>query len=104
MRRKCWPGARHRGRPAGDTEIAEALKAADSQHGRLHSGPELFHARLRQADHRLLAGDYKGAVSSYALLLRLDPASLLAWGKLLRWFAFVTTPVMRRRCFRGRVS
>jgi len=57
-------------------------------------------ARLKQADHRMLAGDYSGAVRAYASLLSSHPAQPLAWGKLIRWFVFLTAPPVRALCFR----
>lgn len=56
---------------------------------------------LKQADHRMLAGDYGGAGRSYALLAACHPASSLAWAKLFRWFVFVALPPLRPRCFRS---
>ncbi len=58
-------------------------------------------ALLKQADHRLLAGDYRGAWTGYRHLLRAHPASLLAWGKLARMGVFCALPPLREACFRG---
>jgi hypothetical protein len=86
--------ARQRGAP---TDVAAALAEAGRQ---AQVSRERLRARLKQADHRLLAGDYLGAVRSYASLLGRHPASPLAWGKLIRWFVFLTAPSVRPLCFR----
>jgi hypothetical protein len=62
-------------------------------------GASLAHL-LKQADHRLLAGDYAGSARSYVHQLRVHPASFLAWAKLARWLLFLAIPAARRRCFR----
>src|SRR5262249_41684793 len=56
-------------------EIQEALAAERSAFA-----PSL-RARLKQADHRMLAGDYSGAIRAYTSLLRRHPANPLTWGK-----------------------
>lgn len=80
-----------------DADIAGALAEADRQ---MRVAPGRLGSCLKQADHRLLAGDYLGAARSYASLLGRHPTSSLAWGKLIRWFVFLTAPAARRRCFR----
>ena len=57
-------------------------------------------ARLKQADHRMLAGDYGGAIRAYSSLLSRYPAHPLAWGKWIRWFVFLAAPPARSLCFR----
>ena len=56
-------------------------------------------AALKQADHRLLAGDFRGALGEYLRLLRGHPRSLLSWGKVARWAIFTACPPLRRSCF-----
>ena len=58
-------------------------------------------ALLKQADHRMLAGDYRGAWTGYQRLLRAHPGNLLAWGKLARLGVFWAFPTLREACFRG---
>jgi glycosyltransferase involved in cell wall biosynthesis len=55
---------------------------------------------LKQADHLMLAGDYRGAWRMYATSVRSEPASVMAWAKILRCFAFVTFPPAREALFR----
>jgi glycosyltransferase involved in cell wall biosynthesis len=62
---------------------------------------EKTRALLKQADHRMLAGDYRGAWAGYRRLLRAHPGNLLAWGKLARLGVFWAFPTLREACFRG---
>jgi glycosyltransferase involved in cell wall biosynthesis len=84
-------------RRAGAVEdVARALERA---------GCELAEAgalrtRLKQIDHRLLAGDFGAAGRAYAELLTAHPVSRAAWGKLLRWAIFSAVPPAREWCFR----
>jgi len=81
-------------RQAGEAEdAARALAEAAA-------GEELP-ALLKQADHRMLAGDYRGAWAGYQHLLRAHPENLLAWGKLARLGIFCAFPRLREVCFRG---
>jgi len=87
--------ARHMG---AEADVHGALAEA----GRQGKAPrERLAARLKQADHRMLAGDYVGAARSYAALAFAHPASAVAWGKLARWCVFVAAPPLRRWCFRS---
>lgn len=57
-------------------------------------------AALKQADHLMLAGDYRAAAREYGTTLRAHPGSLLAWGKLARLGVFRFAPPLRELCFR----
>jgi hypothetical protein len=59
-----------------------------------------FRARLKQADHRMLAGDFPGAKKAYLEVLRSCPGSGLAWAKILRLAVFRAIPQSREACFR----
>jgi glycosyltransferase involved in cell wall biosynthesis len=59
-----------------------------------------FRAALKQADHLMLAGDFKEAGRAYFHLLRSQPVSALAWGKMLRLGIFAAIPPARESCFR----
>ena len=81
-------------RRAGQPEDAALALAEPTAEGE-------FRALLKQADHRMLAGDYQGAWSAYLRLLRRHPENLLAWGKLARLGVFCAIPRLREACFRG---
>jgi hypothetical protein len=84
-------------RQRGESEdVHEALQIARSAPATGSS----FRASLKQADHLMLAGEYKRARHAYLRLLRSHPASPLAWGKLLRLGIFQAVPAARRVCFR----
>jgi glycosyltransferase involved in cell wall biosynthesis len=57
-------------------------------------------ALLKQADHWMLAGEYRRAARTYVRLVSKHPANTLAWAKLARLGLFVTLPVWRHLCFR----
>ena len=57
-------------------------------------------ALLKQADHLMLAGDYRRAWTVYSDLLGSHPQHPLAWAKLARLGVFWTLPRLRRACFR----
>ncbi|MEQ1946425.1 MAG: glycosyltransferase [Bryobacteraceae bacterium] len=85
----------------GEMSIAEALERARLQ----QSDPaSILRAALKQADHRMLAGDYWGAASAFASLAFRHPASLLAWGKLARFAVYALLPPARQACFREAYS
>jgi hypothetical protein len=63
-------------------------------------GAGLYRALLKQADHRMLAGDYRRAARAYLELARAHPASPLAWAKLARLGVFRAAPFLREACFR----
>lgn len=85
-----------RARRRGKTEdVAAALAAAAAG-----TNPLAFRALLKQADHRMLAGDFSGAGKAYLDVLRSHPCSLLAWAKMLRLGIFRTIPPAREACFR----
>jgi hypothetical protein len=79
-----------------EADVEAALEEAGRQ---LQQTPEKVGSLLKQADHRLLAGDYGGAMRAYLSLVGRYPASPMAWGKLLRWLIFRTTPPARPLCF-----
>lgn len=84
-------------RRAGAMEdVANALERAGCELER--AGP--LRTRLKQIDHRLLAGDFSAAGRAYAELLTAHPGSRIAWGKLLRWAIFWAVPPAREWCFR----
>lgn len=66
----------------------------------LMSGRGVFKALLKQADHRMLAGDYRGAARAYLDLIRSHPINASAWGKLARLGIFRSAPFLREACFR----
>ena len=93
-----------RARSRGErSDAARALAEADAGDPTHRAREAPLGAGLKQADHRMLAGDYRGAARCYASLLWRHPASFLAWGKLIRWFVFLTAPMARPWCFRGRL-
>jgi len=87
-----------RARRRGETEDVRAALEADA--GRRGEAREAFRARLKQADHLMLAGAYRRATEEYARALRSHPASALAWAKLARCGVFVSLPAARKVCFR----
>jgi hypothetical protein len=103
-RRAAEQGRAHRAaqllaktRRAGAVEdVTRALEQAGCELA--EEGP--LPTRLRQIDHRLLAGDFGAAGRAYAEVLAAYPDSRLAWGKLLRWAVFAAVPPAREWCFR----
>ena len=84
-------------RIGANADVSAALEEAGRQ---LHETPEGLNSQLKQADHRMLAGDYSAAYRDYVSLLRRNPFSLLAWGKLIRFVVFLAIPPARSLCFR----
>ena len=80
-----------------EADVNAALEEAGRQ---LRETPQGLGSLLKQADHRMLAGDYAGALRSYASLLKEHPGMSLVWGKLIRWTIFCTMPAARPLCFR----
>ena len=76
-------------------DIDQALAEAEAE-----TKFEAFRARLKQADHRMLAGDFSGAKKAYLDVLRSRPGSGLAWAKILRLAVFCAIPEAREVCFR----
>jgi glycosyltransferase involved in cell wall biosynthesis len=70
--------------------LAEAGEASDAA----------WRVQLKQADHRMLAGDYPGAWQAYRSLLESHPANPLGWAKLARLGLFRVFPKLREACFR----
>ena len=77
-------------------DVARALERAGRELE--EAGP--LRAKLKQIDHRLLAGNFGAAGRAYAAVLTAHPTSRLAWGKLLRWAVFAAVPPVREWCFR----
>jgi len=75
-------------------DSGEALAVATGSQGRV------FRALLKQADHLMLAGDYRTAARSYMELLAEHPWSSVAWAKVARLGLFRTMPFLREACFR----
>lgn len=86
--------ARARGEPENPAAALAAARAETS------AGAGLFRVLLKQADHRMLAGDYRGAARAYRELAWAHPASPLAWAKLARLGIFRVAPFLREACFR----
>lgn len=84
--------ARKRGEPE---DIQAALEEASDE-----TLSEAFRASLKQADHLMLAGDFRGARKSYVRLLQSHPSSGLAWAKILRLAVFAALPPAREVSFR----
>jgi len=57
-------------------------------------------ALLKQADHLMLAGDYRQARAIYSKHLASHPQNLFAWAKLARLGVFRACPRLREACFR----
>ena len=72
---------------------AQAARIMEREGGR-------YRALLKQADHRMLAGDYGSAWRAYRDVLAARPASPLAWAKLARLGVFLGVPPAREACFR----
>jgi hypothetical protein len=86
--------ARQRGEPVNPAAaLAQATEELDSSSG-------VFRALLKQADHLMLAGDYRKAARSYFELLAGHPWSAVAWGKIARLGLFRTMPFLREASFR----
>jgi glycosyltransferase involved in cell wall biosynthesis len=83
---------RRRGEPE---DIPAALKVAGGQIASV-----VFRAALKQADHFMLAGNFRGARRAYLRLLQSRPWSGLAWAKLVRLAVFRAIPPAREGCFR----
>lgn len=84
--------ARRRGEPE---DVVNAR--ADAQGA---SAPGALDALLKQADHLMLAGDYRQAWTVYSKLLRSHPENPRAWAKLARLGVFRMIPRLREACFR----
>jgi glycosyltransferase involved in cell wall biosynthesis len=86
-----------RARFNGSTEdpIAELDRVAQE----LNAGSGIYRALLKQADHLMLAGEYRGAAKAYFKLLGAHPASRVAWGKLARLGIFMVAPLLREATF-----
>lgn len=83
--------ARQRGEPEyPERELARAAKE-------LQAG--ISRALLKQADHSMLAGDYRLAARSYLRFIAAHPAKPIAWAKLVRLGLFRALPFLREACF-----
>jgi glycosyltransferase involved in cell wall biosynthesis len=65
----------------------------------LATASDVFRALLKQADHKMLAGDYGSAAKAYLELLSGHPLSSVAWAKLARLGLFRTLPFAREALF-----
>jgi glycosyltransferase involved in cell wall biosynthesis len=85
-------------RQRGDVEdpAAEMARATEE----IEAGSGVLRALLKQADHLMLAGDYRDAARAYLDLAVAHPANPLAWGKMARLGLFRTMPFLREACFR----
>ncbi len=109
---RYWGGAVSAGRAAEQARFVRAARVlADSRRrgerediaaamGNEPGAGEVIRAALRQADHLLLAGEYRRALRSYVSLAWSHPASAVAWAKLARGGVFVGVPMAREACFR----
>jgi glycosyltransferase involved in cell wall biosynthesis len=61
---------------------------------------DVFRALLKQADHLMLAGDYRKAAKSYFQILAGHPHSPIAWAKFVRLALFRSVPCLREVSFR----
>jgi hypothetical protein len=84
-------------RLAAPANVGCALTQADRE---VEANGGVLRAALKQADHRMLAGDTWGAYRAFFEGVASHPASPLAWGKLLRWALFSSLPPARKMCFR----
>lgn len=75
---------------------AAALAEATAE---ISHGAGIYRARLKQADHLMLAGQYRRAFRAYLDLIAESPASLRAWGKLARLGVFRAAPFLREATF-----
>jgi glycosyltransferase involved in cell wall biosynthesis len=89
---RCLAAARQKGERE---DVAGALAKA----GRAGT-PRSPDVLLKQADHLMLAGEYRRAWAAYATLLRAHPENLRAWAKLARLAIFRIFPRLREACFR----
>jgi glycosyltransferase involved in cell wall biosynthesis len=78
-------------------DVAVALAHARSEMAQAPAGDR---ALLKQADHCMLAGEYRRAASAYWQVLRAHRTNFLAWSKLLRLAIFRAIPPLREACFR----
>ncbi len=83
---------RQRGEPE---DIPSALQTAGDE-----TFSDAFRASLKQADHLMLAGDFRSARAAYLRLLRSHPGSGLAWAKIVRLAVFAAIPPAREASFR----
>ena len=89
--------ARRLGQAPADCDPERALATAERE---MQAAGGALRAALKQADHRMLAGDTWGSGRVFCELLASHAATPLAWGKLLRWALFSSVPPVRRMCFR----
>ena len=81
-------------RRLGQTEdVGRALAASEA------GSDEVFRSLLKQADHVMLAGQYRRAARAYFAAARSQPGRLAAWAKLARLGIFSALPPARRLCF-----
>jgi GT2 family glycosyltransferase len=73
-------------------DVAGALAAAGDEHS--------CDTLLKQADHLMLAGNYRHAWTAYSKLLKSNLQNPMAWAKLARLGVFSAFPPLREACFR----
>lgn len=87
--------ARRRARGEPEDPVLELARAASE----MQSPSKMARVAMKQADHVMLAGNYRNAAQAYLELLRAHPTSPLAWAKLARLGIFRTMPFLREACF-----
>jgi glycosyltransferase involved in cell wall biosynthesis len=85
--------ARRRGEPE---DVAKAFAGCSDLEERCARAA----AALKQADHMMLAGDYRRAFRAYRTQVWSRPQDLLGWAKLARLGLFSVSPPLRRWSFR----
>jgi hypothetical protein len=92
----------------GGVEVQESLEVSENVMAELEAGGRqvrqtlagMLRAQLGQADHLLLAGNYRQALQTYLNLAIGHPASARVWAKLARCGVFLAMPPLREACFR----
>ena len=87
-------------RQRGEVEdVGRALRNAETE---ISTGASraFLRAALKQADHRMLAGDYQGAWVAYRELLGSHPGNTAVWAKIGRLGMFRAFPCFREISFR----
>lgn len=79
-------------------DVPAALRTAEA---RLESAAPVHRLRFlwKQADHHLLAGEFRSALGKFLELLWHYPQEWIAWAKLMRGLVFAFAPAARRVCF-----
>jgi len=81
-----------------DAQVSAALEIARTE---MQARPScVLRTQLKQADHLLLAGEYRAAFQAYLGLIAVHPHCGLAWAKFVRYGIFLAFPPAREACFR----